>query len=137
MPDVAVSDTLKAAAATGLTRPDALLQKFEDTLPAILAARSPDGSDWVQNSLDWAKSLLALRPASEQQGDTPEAVVSRLEGAMGRRDYATATDLIGKLPGPMQQAAAPVASDIAAHADADRLVADLRTRALTAAESKS
>jgi hypothetical protein len=37
----------------------------------------------------------------------------------------------------MQQAAAPVAADIAAHAAADRLVTDLRARALSAAEAKS
>ena len=36
----------------------------------------------------------------------------------------------------MQQAAAPVAADIAAHAAADQLVADLRARALGAAETK-
>jgi hypothetical protein len=137
LPDLAIPETLKAASAAGLTRPDALLQKFEATLPDIMAARGTGSGDWVQNSLDWAKSLLALRPAEEQQGDSPEAVVSRLEGAMTRHDYAAASTLLAQLPAPMQQAAAPVAADIAAHAAADRLVTDLRARALSAAEAKS
>lgn len=137
LPDLAIPDTLRAAAAHGLDRPDALLQKFEATLPDILAARSTASGDWVQNSLDWAKALLALRPAEEQQGDSPEAVVSRLEGAMTRHDYTAASALLATLPAPMQQAAAPVAADIAAHAAADRLVADLRSRALSATEPKS
>ena len=63
--------------------------------------------------------------------------VSRLEGAMTRHDYAAASTLLAQLPAPMQQAAAPVAADIAAHAAADRLVTDLRARALSAAETKS
>jgi hypothetical protein len=137
LPDLAVPDALRAAAASGLERPDALLQKFEAALPDILAARGATGGDWMQNSIDWAKALLALRPADEQQGDSPEAIVSRLEGAMTRRDYATATDLIATLPAPMQQAASSVAPDIAAHAAADQLVADLRSRALSATETKS
>lgn len=137
LPDLAVPDPLKAAASAGLTRPDALLQKFEATLPDIMAARATNNGDWVQNSVDWAKSLLALRPAEEQQGDSPDAIVSRLEGAMTRHDYTTAVALLDQLPAPMQQAAAPVATDIAAHAAADKLVADLRARALSAAEAKS
>ena len=80
--------------------------------------------------------LPGLLQASEEEGDTPDAVVSRLEGAVTRHDYIGATQLLGQLPAPMQQAAAPVAPDIAAHAAADQLVADLRTRALGAAESK-
>ena len=137
LPDLAIPDTLQAASAAGLTRPDTLLQKFEATLPDIMAARGTGSGDWVQNSIDWAKSLLALRPAEEQEGDSPDAIVSRLEGAMTRHDYTAASALLGQLPAPMQQAAAPVAPAIAAHAAADKLVTDLRARALSAAETKS
>ncbi|MBI4921701.1 MAG: hypothetical protein HY834_08125 [Devosia nanyangense] len=133
LPDLAVPDALRAAAASGISRPDALMQDFEAALPDILAARAGSGGDWVQSATDWAKALLALRPAGEIEGDSPEAIVSRLEGAMGRRDYATAEALIGQLPAPMQAAAAPVASAIALHAAADQLVTDLRTRALAPA----
>jgi hypothetical protein len=135
LPDLAVTPALDAAAPAGLSRPDALMQTFETALPEILGARGPGSGDWVQNSLDWAKSLLALRPAGEIEGNSPEAIVSRLEGAMGRRDYAAAATLIASLPAPMQAAAAPVATEIATHADADALVADLRARALAPVET--
>ena len=131
LPDFFVSDTLSASAAIGLSRPDTLLQKFEASLPAILAARDGTNADWTQSAIDWAKSLLALRPAEEVEGDSPEAIVSRLEAAMERRDYAGATTLLGQLPAPMRDAASMIAADIRVHAEADKLVADLRARALT------
>jgi hypothetical protein len=135
LPDLSVPSDLQAAATAGLSRPDALMQRFEDNLPEILAARGPAGGDWVSNATDWLKSLLALRPAEEQAGDSPEAIVSRVEGAMSRRDYAAALALLGQLPQPMQEAARPITADITLHAEADKLVADLRARALSAAES--
>jgi hypothetical protein len=135
LPDVAVPASLTATAATGLSRPDALMQEFETVMPDILAARSSGSGDWVNAAGDWLKALLAVRPASETPGAAPDAVASRLEAAMGRRDYAAAAALLGQLPAPMQQAAAPVEAGITAHADADRLVNDLRTRALGTAQA--
>lgn len=131
LPDFAIPATLSASAASGLIRPDALYQKFETALPGIMAARDAGSTDWTQNAVDWAKSLLALRPADEQEGDSPEAVVSRLEGAMERRDYAAALALIDALPQAMRDEATLVSADIRTHAEADKLVADLRARALT------
>ena len=116
-------------------RPDTLTQRFELALPDILAARETTGQNWSDSAVDWAKSLLALRPAQEQEGDSPDAVVSRLEGAMTRHDYAAAQDLLAKLPAKMQTAAAVVAPAIAAHAAAEELLASLRARALSAAEA--
>ena len=131
LPDFVIPATLSGAAANGLIRPDALYQKFEVALPGILAARDAGSTDWTQNAVDWAKSLLALRPAEEQDGDSPEAIVSRLEGAMERRDYAAALSLIDALPQAMRDEATLVSADIRTHAEADKLVADLRARALT------
>lgn len=133
LPDFVVPPTLTAAAPTGLIRPDALYQKFETALPEILAARDAANTDWTQSAIDWAKSVLALRPAEEMEGDSPEAVVSRLEAAMERRDYTTALTLLEALPAAMQDKATLVATDIRAHAAASQLVADLRARALTTA----
>lgn len=129
-PDLTIPAALEAASSTGLARPDDLQQRFDTVLPAILAARDTTSGDWTVNAVDWAKSVLALRPAEEVEGDSPEAIVSRLEGAMGRRDYAAATTLIAQLPQPMRDAAAPVAGDIAVRAEADSFVAAIRTRAL-------
>ena len=136
VPDMALAAPLAGAAATGLSRPDTVTQKFEAALPDILAAREHNSTDWTQGAVDWAKSLLALRPAEEQQGDSPDAVISRLEGAVGRHDYVAARALLAQLPAPMQAAAAPVAADIAAHAAADQLLTDLRARALGTTDGK-
>jgi hypothetical protein len=54
---------------------------------------------------------------------------------MGRRDYTAALALMSELPAPMQAEAAPVTAEIAVHADADKLIADLRAKALAAAET--
>ena len=135
MPSLVVPDALKSAASAGLARPETLLQQFETALPAVLAARDTSGADWGATALDWAQSLLALRPATEMSGDSLDAIISRLEGAMGRHDYAAASTMIGQLPPAMRDAAGPIASDIAAHAAADAFVADLRTRALAASEA--
>ena len=135
VPDLAIPDAIAAVADAGLVRPDMLTQRFELALPDILAARETTGQNWSDSAVDWAKSLLALRPAQEQDGDSPDAVVSRLEGAMTRHDYAAAQDLLAKLPAKMQTAAAVVAPAIAAHAAAEELLAALRARALSAAEA--
>ena len=130
LPDLVVPATLTAAAPSGLIRPDALDAKFRTAVPEILGARDASNADWTQSAIDWAKSVLALRPAEEVEGDNPEAVVSRLEGAMERRDYAAALTLIEALPQAMRDEATLVTADIRAHAEAAKLVADLRARAL-------
>lgn len=130
LPDLVVPATLTAAAADGLIRPDALDAKFRTAVPEILGARNSSGQDWTQSAIDWAKSILALRPADEIAGDSPEAVMSRLESAMERRDYAGALALIEALPQAMRDKATLVAADVRAHAEAAKLVADLRARAL-------
>ena len=94
----------------------------------MLAARPTAAVDWQQSAGDWIASLLAIRPVGEMEGDTPEAVVSRLEGAMVRHDYAAATALFAELPPEMVAAAGTVPADIAAHAAGAALVADLRAK---------
>ena len=136
LPELVVSERLSSAAPTGLMRPETLLQKFEATLPEILAARAGSKGDWTSDALDWLKSVLALRPAEETEGDSPDAVISRLEGAMARRDYQAASDLMAALPAEMRAAAGTLGADIAAHADADGLLTQLRTRALAGGEPK-
>lgn len=130
IPDLVVPANLTAAAPTGLVRPDTLTQRFQSVLPDMLAARDTSSDDWAQSVVDWTKSMLALRPAEEMEGNAPEAIVSRLEGAMERRDYGAAIALLDGLPQPMRDKAALVSSDLRAHAAALQLVADLRARAL-------
>jgi hypothetical protein len=133
LPDLAVPDTIRSAAPAGLPRPDAVAAAFTEAVPTILAGRAAASSgDLTQDAIDWAKGLLALRPVDETEGTTPEAIVSRLEAAVGRRDFVAAAALLDQLPEPMQAAAGPVGTDIRTLAAADGFIAALRARALEA-----
>ena len=134
LPDLAVPEVIAASAATGLARPDALAARFTAALPDIIAGRARETTgDWAQDAIEWAKALLALRPAEEIEGDTPEAVISRLEAAVGRRDFVAAAALLAQLPAPMRQAAGAVGTDIAALAQAETFIVRLRAQALAPA----
>ena len=131
LPDLAVPDTIRVAAAGGLPRPDKVAAEFTEAVPAILAGRTAQSSgDLTQDAIEWAKGVLALRPVEETAGDTPEAIVSRLEAAIGRRDFVGAAVLLDQLPEPMQVAAGNTATDIRTLAAADGFVAALRAKAL-------
>ncbi|HEY9011248.1 MAG TPA: hypothetical protein VIN06_09530 [Devosia sp.] len=131
LPDLAVPASVEAAAATGLPRADTLAADFRANVPAILAGRTAESTgDWGQDAIEWAKALLAFRPAGELEGDAPEAIVSRLEAAVERHDFVAAAALLDQLPEPMQAAAGDTGTAIRAHASAAGFVASLRAQAL-------
>lgn len=130
-PPVEVPEVLALRAGTGLVPPDELERDFAAAVPVMLAAR-PAGSDrWEDNAANLLSSLLAIRPAGETEGDAPEAVMSRLEAAMARHDYAGALALFAALPPEMAAAGAAVHDAIAAHAAAGALLDTLRQRTVT------
>ena len=131
LPDLAVPEPIRAAAPTGLPRPDIVAARFTELVPEILAGRAAESSgDLGQDAIDWAKGLLAMRPVEETDGATPEAIVSRLEAAVARRDFAAAATLLEQLPAPMQAGAGSIADDIRTLAATDGFVAGLRAQAL-------
>lgn len=134
VPETHVPASVGDAAAIGLPAPDELAQQFEASMPTVLGAR-PAGTDssWQGQMADWVKGMLALRSQGEMTGDSPDALLSQLETAVNRHDFASATTLLGKLPPPMAQAAGEVAAKIQALADADSFVAGLRKAALSPA----
>ncbi|WP_240231170.1 COG4223 family protein [Devosia lacusdianchii] len=131
-PDAAIPTAIANGAAGGIVRPDAIARRFEAVLPAILAGRpaNPD-AQWQDGALDWFRNAIALRPTGEIEGDTPEAVVSRLEGAIARRDFAEAETLLAALPAPMLTAAEDVPALVATQAEAGRFLETLRVEALS------
>lgn len=132
LPDIAVPAAIAAQAGSGLARPDLIATRFAETLPAILAGRPADPeADWTQGALDWFRAAIALRPTGEQAGSDPEAVISRLEASIARRDFIAAQALLAELPAPMQMAAGDLPTLIAAQAEAARFLAALREAALS------
>ncbi|HTM79430.1 MAG TPA: hypothetical protein VL133_17600 [Devosia sp.] len=131
VPNADVPTDIANGAKAGLPRPDIIASKFAAVLPAMLAGRpaNPDAG-WQDGALDWLRSAVALRPTGELTGDTPEAVVSQLEAAIGRRDYATAETLMQSLPQPMQAAAGEVPGLLQTQAEATKFLETLRSQAL-------
>ena len=132
VPEADVPTAIANKAETGLVRPDVIATRFAAVLPAMLAGRPVDAdAQWQDGALDWFRSAIALRPTGEIEGDTPEALMSRLEGAIGRRDFAAAESLLAALPAPMRAAGEDVPALISEQAEATRFLDALRTSALS------
>jgi hypothetical protein len=131
VPEAAIPTRIANQAMGGLTRPDEIARRFDAVLPAILAGRpaNPDAG-WQTGALDWFAGAIALRPTAEIEGDTPEAITSRLIGAVERREFASALALLESLPVPMQAAADDVPALLAEQAEAETFLQDLRDAAL-------
>jgi hypothetical protein len=131
-PATKIPTVIANQASEGLTRPDVIAQRFDAVLPAILAGRPADpDAEWQSGALNWFAGAIALRPTSEMDGDTTEAITSRLIGAVERRDFATAQSLLQRLPGPMQAAAGAVPAMLAEQAEAETFLQALRDSALS------
>lgn len=131
LPDLSVPETVAAGAMTGLKRPDAVIAAFDAALPDILAARPLDGdAGWQGATADWFRGVIALRPTGDVDGDGPEALVAQVEAALLRRDFAAAQSAFSRLPQAMQDAAGPVAADLAAQAAAEAFLLALRQASL-------
>lgn len=131
-PDALIPGAIANSAANGLPRPDLVASRFAEVLPAMLASTPSDpDAQWQDGALDWFRSAIALRPTGEIEGDTPEAIMSRLEGAVARRDFAAADALLQQLPQPMLAAAGDVPTMIASQAEAANFLQSVRTSAFS------
>jgi hypothetical protein len=132
VPNADIPTAIANKAEAGLVRPDVIANRFATVLPAMLAGR-PVAADaqWQDGALDWFRSAIALRPTGEIEGDTPEAVMSRLEGAIARRDFVTAETLLAGLPAPMLAAGEDLPALVAEQAEAARFLDALRASALS------
>lgn len=132
VPDAEIPTPIANKAEAGLVRPDIIASRFATVLPAMLAGRPANAdAQWQDGALDWFRSAIALRPTGEIEGDTPEALMSRLEGAIARRDFVTAETLLADLPAPMLAAGEDVPALVTEQAEAARFLDALRASALT------
>ena len=97
---------------------------FPSVADAILAATSAVGPDagFLDRVAAFGSSLVSIRPTTPIEGDTPEAVVSRMQDAVYRADFATALEERGKLPPEGQGASATWAAAAADRAAIDAIV---------------
>lgn len=132
VPGIVVPEALSARAATGLPRPEMVAAQVQAALPDLLAGRPASAdANWQEATADWFRGLVAMRPAGAVEGDTPDAMVARLEAAVARRDFVAAQRELAALPDTMQRGAEPFAADIASLAAAQSFLADLRQQVLT------
>lgn len=131
LPNLSVPEAVLANAMTGLKRPDLIARDFNAVLPDVLAGR-PVGADagWQEATSDWFRGIIALRPTEAVEGDGPEAVVARLEGAIARGDFIAAKTELDALPPSMRTATGAVADEIGNQAAAQTFLASLRQAAL-------
>jgi predicted nucleic acid-binding Zn-ribbon protein len=131
LPGLDVPPGVGGAATTGLPAPAAVVADFEAKMPDVMAAE-PDssGSGWQGQITDWARSVLALRRQGAETGSGPDALLSQLEAAVVRHDFAGAAALLDKLPQPMQQAAGDAGQQVRTLAEAEAFIGALRQRAL-------
>lgn len=130
-PELVVPEAIAGPAATGLPRPEAVESRLDAALPGMLAGRPADSdASWQDAGVDWFRGLVAMRPTGVVEGNSPDAIVARLEAAVAARDFAAAAAELNALPAPMRAAAGEVADDIARLAAAENFLAQLRQRAL-------
>jgi hypothetical protein len=130
-PDVAIDQAIAGRAGEGLPRPEDVARRLDAVLPDMLAGRPvAANASWQDATADWFRGVVAMRPAGDAEGDSPEAVIARLEAAVQRRDFVAAEAEYNALPATMQAAAGSLGEDISALAAASTLLIDMRSAAL-------
>jgi hypothetical protein len=130
-PETIVPEAVAGRATTGLPRPDDVERQLAAVLPDMLAGIPAEAdASWQDNAAGWFRGIIAMRPAGAAEGDGPDAVVSRLEAAVARGDFAAAQAEFDALPEAMQDAAGGLGNDIAALAAAQDFLTNLRTTVL-------
>ena len=99
---------LREHAAVGVPSRSDLVRDFQPTADTILdAVHQPDGDQGVFNRLmSSAASAIRVRPVGSVEGDTPEAVVARIENKLQNGDFKGAQIEWQTLPEVGQAAAA-------------------------------
>ncbi len=132
LPQTPVPEAVAGRAATGLPQPETIQSQLQAALPDMLAGR-PANADagWQGATVDWFRGLVAMRPAGAVEGDSPDAIIARLEAAIERRDFAAAKAELDTLPETMRRGAEPFAGEIESLAAAQSFLSELRTLVLT------
>jgi len=115
---------LEPLAGDGAPTIAALRDSFPAVADAILAAASALGpdADFIDRLLAFGSGLVTVRPTTPIEGDTAEAVVSRMQDAVARGDLAAALAEREKLPAAGQAASATWAAAAADRTRIDTIV---------------
>ncbi|MCF6325984.1 MAG: hypothetical protein L3J21_01685 [Devosiaceae bacterium] len=132
LPSLQIPDLVNEMASNNRPLPSLIIENFNRAIPAMLAAKpkNPDAG-WSQQLWDNMRSLLALRPVGQTEGDQTENLVSQIEAAINRSDFSAAAGLITQLPPPMILALGELNSQITALGSANNLLDQARSLTLS------
>jgi hypothetical protein len=132
-------DALRTLAAKGVPSKADLVSGFSDAANAMLSASrlSDPNLGFFAQLTESAKNLVKARPVGDIGGDTPEALVARMEIDLGRGDLDGVLAESVKLPEAAKTSGADFLSSVAARRDTDSLVTKALAAAITAAGAKS
>jgi hypothetical protein len=120
-------------AASGAPTAGALSASFAKLEPDLLARSAKEAPSGVMNRfLAHMQGLVQVRDLGETPGDDPQAVVSQIEAATARGDYAAAMARLGKLPEGARDVAKEWSAAIAARQGAYDALRSIRSVALAA-----
>ncbi len=131
VPDIKISKEINKLSIDGLDNPQIIIDEFSAKIPNILSA-SPkiEGASWQESLTDKAKSLIALRPTKEIDGNNPSAIVAQIEKALEKQDFIKANDLINSLPTPMQEAVGDVGKKINSFANVQSFIQNIKNKSI-------
>lgn len=110
----------------GVPTLDQLRQRFPRVAAEVVRARAqPADAAWWQPALNWAQSLVTVRPIGNVPGDTPAAVVARAERLLAAGDLQGAETALAALTAAAGDAAAGWRRDALARLAAERLLGSL------------
>jgi len=119
-------DMLKPYATTGIATGKNLLNGFRDLQSSILLAASNNPNaglgDRVLSSI---RSLVTISSDEALPGDSPEAVISRIEAALKAGDYGAAASEWQVLPEPSRQVSSSWSEKLNQRLEAERQMAEL------------
>lgn len=137
-PDDAASGELKQLASAGVPSREQLKADFPKAADAILAAtRGVSGdSNVFDRLLASARSLVKVRPTGNLPGDTPEAIVARMEVKLKAGNLKGMVDEWGKLPEAGKTASQSFIDAVRARLKAETLASEALKQAMPATGSQ-
>lgn len=124
VPDAPEVEILRSMAARGVPTRATIAAEMADAANVMLAAVNQVDEDagFLDRLMSSALSLVQVRPIGEVEGDTPAAIVARMEVAVNGNDYAQALAEFDALPEPARAAGEAYAAKITARMKADELI---------------
>ena len=132
-PDDTAIASLQSFAATGVPSRSELMQKFPDVANAMLSAiNQPDPNQGIMERLtESALSLVKVRPVGNIEGETPEAMIARMENKLRNGDLQGAALEWNGLPEAAKSASANYKKSLDARIEVENLVGGTLNRAIT------